>query len=330
MAEWSTYNGTALTYGGQMLSPVDTYNPLGVPPYTIRVKGRGGSPGTMWVKDADYITLVDAEENIWDITKVNSDWSRLLGPYSHNTWAVEIIGANTRGVTNMYKLCYACEYLEKTCLFDITGLSELHDIFWGTKIQHLPMFDTSHITSFYSAFANCEYLLDVPCLDTSKVVDMRHAFDSCISLRSLPLFNTSSVVNMQYAFSHMDLLEELPRFNTENVTNMSYMVTKDVSLQSLPQLNTRKVLNMNCMMLECTGLREVPLLDTSSVESVDRMLQGCLNVETGALALYRQMSTQATPPASHTDTFLNCGINSQSGRAELEQIPQSWGGLAPD
>ena len=46
--------------------------------------------------------------------------------------------------------------------------------------------------------------------------------------------------------------------------------------------------------------------------------------------MYQQMSTQATPPTSYTDTFKNCGRDTTTGAAELAQIPESWGGTAPD
>jgi hypothetical protein len=56
------------------------------------------------------------------------------------------------------------------------------------------------------------------------------------------------------------------------------------------------------------------------------MFRDCLNVQSGALALYQQASTQTTPPSDHSYTFTNCGKNTQTGAAELAQIPSSWGG----
>lgn len=66
--------------------------------------------------------------------------------------------------------------------------------------------------------------------------------------------------------------------------------------------------------------------ETSNVVNVDRMLDGCTAVEGGALNLYEQMSTQTTPPASHVDTFRDCGTLTERGRIELAQIPTTWGG----
>jgi hypothetical protein len=58
------------------------------------------------------------------------------------------------------------------------------------------------------------------------------------------------------------------------------------------------------------------------------MFAWCYEVQSGALALYNQMSTQITPPAEHTQTFRSCGSHTTTGAAELAQIPSSWGGTA--
>jgi len=54
------------------------------------------------------------------------------------------------------------------------------------------------------------------------------------------------------------------------------------------------------------------------------MFLNCKNVQYGALALYQQASTQTTPPSSHAKAFFNCGVSSQTGSAELAQIPSDW------
>ena len=57
---------------------------------------------------------------------------------------------------------------------------------------------------------------------------------------------------------------------------------------------------------------------------MDRMFIYCSNVQSGALALYQQASTQTNPPTSHHDTFGQCGINTQTGLEEYLQIPDDW------
>ena len=65
---------------------------------------------------------------------------------------------------------------------------------------------------------------------------------------------------------------------------------------------------------------------TSTVVNVDQMLYGCIAVEGGALDLYTQMSTQSTPPASHANTFFDCGRMTENGTVELLDISSHWGG----
>jgi hypothetical protein len=54
------------------------------------------------------------------------------------------------------------------------------------------------------------------------------------------------------------------------------------------------------------------------------MFGECVNVQSGALALYQQASTQTNPPSNHGGTFYNCGSNTTTGAAELAQIPSDW------
>lgn len=97
-------------------------------------------------------------------------------------------------------------------------------------------------------------------------------------------------------------------------------------LEEVIAANTTGVTHMNSMFEACTSLTSVPLLDTSSVKYMDYTFYGCYAVESGALALYQQASTQASPPTSHTATFGDCGRDTVTGAAELAQIPTSWGG----
>ena len=113
--------------------------------------------------------------------------------------------------------------------------------------------------------------------------------------------------------------------NTTGVTNMGTMFCK-TNLTTVPLFDTSSVTNMYDMFNNCTSLTTVPLFDTSSVTNMGQMFRNCMAVESGALALYQQASTQTTPPQYHTLTFKNCGANTIPGDAELAQIPSSWGG----
>ena len=73
----------------------------------------------------------------------------------------------------------------------------------------------------------------------------------------------------------------------------------------------------------CRTLTSIPLFNLSSARDADYMFYACNNVESGALALYQQVSTQANPPW-HTRMFYACGSDTTTGAAELAQIPNDW------
>ena len=139
--------------------------------------------------------------------------------------------------------------------------------------------------------------------------------------------NIDNVTSMKYTFESCDNLTSVSLFNTANVTRMDYMFYGCRKLTTVPLFDTRNVTDMGSMFYGCINLTAVPLFNTSKVTYMSSMFHSCHNVQTGALALYQQASTQATPPSSHTDTFYHCGYETTTGLAELNQIPATWGGL---
>ena len=210
---------------------VDPYNPLGLPPFTIRCFFTGGYTPTSIGDSQTLVEQVAFDKSIWDITKNSTNWSSL---FASNKYLRSVLGANTKGVTNMASMF----------------------------------------------FNHTQTELDVALFDTSSVINFRSMFSQCYYLYNIPLYDTSSGENMSYMFSY------------------------------------------------CTALTHLPLINTSSCKYAYGMCQYCNKVESGALALYQQMSTQVNPPTNHTDTFYYCGHDTVTGAAELAQIPTSWGGTA--
>ena len=138
--------------------------------------------------------------------------------------------------------------------------------------------------------------------------------------------NTSSITNMREMFVNCNSLTNVALFDTSNVTNMNQMFNGCQSLQYVPLFDTTKVTIMSYMLYGCTSLTNIPLFDTSKVTNMSQMFAQCNWVQSGALALYQQASSQTNPPTNHDGTFTNCGANTTTGLAELQQIPSSWGG----
>lgn len=184
--------------------------------------------------------------------------------------------------------------------------------------------NTKNVTSMVSLFRHCISLTKVALFDTSSVTDMTEMFYNCTSLTTVPLFNTSKVTTMFYMFYYCISLITVPLFNTYNVTDMRNMFDNCTSLTSVPLFDTSSVTVMDYMFFHCYNLTYIPLFDTSSVTDMNYMFVDCRYVKSGALALYHQASSQATPPVGHQSTFRNCGSSTTTGSTELVQIPSSW------
>lgn len=156
--------------------------------------------------------------------------------------------------------------------------------------------------SFNEAFNNDNNLVKIiGAGDTSSVTNLSQMFRVCASITELCLFDTSNVSSF-YIFISRAKISKIPSYDTKNVTNFNY------AFFSLKNLKT------------------IPLLNTEKAKTVSYMFSDCFNVESGALAIYTQLSTQTNPPSIHLETFTNCGKGTEEGRAALAQIPVSWGG----
>lgn len=165
------------------------------------------------------------------------------------------------------------------------------------------------------------YLLEVLGANTKNVTTMFSLFHYCKALTRVTLFDTSNVTSMNQMFYCCESLTNVPLYDTSKVTDMARMFYMCHSLTSVPLIDTSSVTDMDSMLYDCTSLTNLPLFDTSSVTNMDGTFTDCINVKSGALALYQQASTQTNPPSQHSFTFYGCGSNTQTGAAELAQIP---------
>ena len=160
---------------------------------------------------------------------------------------------------------------------------------------------------------------------TKNSTDMSILFRNNTDLIEVLGGNTTGITSMLALFSGCTALSSVALFDTSSCTDMDYMFASCTSLTTVPLFDTRLCTIMRYMFSGCYSLATVPLFDTSSCTNMIGMFSSCYAVESGALALYQQASTQTTVPA-HTNTFSGCGLYTESGRAERAQIPTSWGG----
>lgn len=304
------YQGKALRVAGGTAVvgwKYDLYNPLGLPPFTIRCQFTAGTTPTM----GDSQKLVDATDNVWDITKNDTNWTSLL--YADTT-LISVLGANTTNVTNMSRLFGSCTNLASVALFDTSSVLSIFNSntpvsMFGicSSLTSVPGFDFSKVNSLEQAFRGCSSLVSIQDLKTDANTSLKGTFYGCTSLKSAPNMSTGHVTTMDGTFYGCTALESVPLYDTSSVTTF-YSTSRGGTFHN------------------CSSLKSIPLFNTSSATNVRQMFSGCTKVESGALALYQQMSTQTTPPTTHTNTFQNCGRDTVTGAAELAQIPTSWGG----
>ena len=190
MSDIIAFNGYWLQYNSNVLD-WDAYNPLGLPPFTIRCKFAQHITPDIPPAIGDSQTLVDATENIWDITKNSTNWSEL---FRYTDSLLGVLGANTAGVTIMSDMFLRCRWLTSIPLFDTSSVTNMASMFQETSLTSAPIFDTSSVTNMNYMFYKCSALTSVPLLDTSSVTGMLGVFQDCTSVESgsLALYQQAS------------------------------------------------------------------------------------------------------------------------------------------
>lgn len=80
------------------------------------------------------------------------------------------------------------------------------------------------------------------------------------------------------------------------------------------------------MFANCTGITSIVPIQNPYLTNVGGMYTNCGNIESGALDQYNWFNTYGVNINNHSSTFTNCGANTVTGLAELDQIPVGWGG----
>lgn len=140
--------------------------------------------------------------------------------------------------------------------------------------------------------------------------DWSYAFDECFSLpsegestwRVIGAGDTSGVTTMDSLFNRTGLAGVVS-FDTSNVTNIDYMFA-------------------NC------NLDAIPAFDFSSVTACSYTFAYNADVASGITEAYAALSA-LDPEPTHNYTFYGCGSESETGAAELAEVPDDWKGVDP-
>ena len=116
---------------------------------------------------------------------------------------------------------------------------------------------------------------------------------------------------------------ELLGANTQGVIQMAGIFSGCTNMTSIStRFDCAGLESCTSTFYDCESLREVPVLNYYTSCNVNSLFSKCYNVERGALDLYKQLVNHND--GHHTSTFYNCGSNTQTGAAELAQIPSDW------
>lgn len=325
------YNGKIVKYGSKWVNNTSPVPPIPVvDPYTIRFQFSDTSYVPTTGTTSIHGTWTQISPGVWDWYYVSTSWleefrNRLTSSVLGEGNQVRVLNANTsRNIEHLFVNCSSLvsvtmtlseeTYTASACFGQCSSLSDVNLTVLGTitnanslffacsSLVSAPLFDTSHINDFSQMFAQCSSLTDVPAYDLSSATTTFAMFQGCRALRGVPLLDLSNVTDAHNMFSASNI-ENIPNFNLSSLQNGSYMFSY------------------------CLGLKSIPLLAMPNITDASYMFMETENIEEGALAMYQQLSGMATPP-SHSLTFTNCGSGTAAGRAELAQIPTSWGGTA--
>lgn len=224
---WLTFGNSTCGFNGK---GVGWEPPIVLPPYTIRLKFTEGVTPT-FAKGTG--TQVSSYPNVWDLTYTNVAWNNLL---ISQVDLLEVVAANTTGVTNMAGMFTGCTSLYRMASFDTSAVTNMNVFLLEARhLTELPPLDLSSCGSANGMCHNCNSLVTVPPLDLSHVSDMHSMF--C---------NTA--------------LEYLPDLDCSSCTDMSYFCDGCLSLKEIPQitvssslLNVRWAFN-NCRVVESGAL----------------------------------------------------------------------------
>lgn len=245
-------------------------------------------------------TQISAEPNIWEYQREPDHYSAAEDPWGANAWneeflnkfddyehnQVEVLGGNTTGITSMNAMLAQNPGLVRVALFDTSACYDMQQMLMG-----LPVTGTdTHIS----------HLVEVPNLDFTNCLVAQGMFWGAVELETLPAFDLKGVCDANRMFADCRALRAIPAMS---VSKVGHPIVWEGTVVS------------------------------GTIQYMDYMFQDCLNVSSGITAMYTSLSANGydtaaqdagVTPAQHAQVFENCGVDSQTGAAELAQIPAGW------
>jgi hypothetical protein len=299
-------------------------------------------PATRFWNDVEHNPIKIIASNLAGCTSIKRAFQ--------GCWAItEVWDLDTSNVSSTALMFSYCKNLVKVPdVIDCTNATEVHSMFqhcWKLAfVNNVVLPDTTEKSlNAQNMFQRCESLVEIrEPLNFKSITNMQNTFVACINLSKLTILNTSRVNNFDHAFSACKELSysTISGIDTSSATNMSGIFSGEArhalyhykftmkNITEVPAFNFSSVTSTKNMFYLCDiqTIDATKLASLSGSVNVNEMFSNNRNCKSGILDAYAVLDAV---DSSHTDCFLNCGIDTEEGRAELEQIPASWGGLAP-
>lgn len=163
--------------------------------------------------------------------------------------------------------------------------------------------DMSNVTSTKYMFSDCDGLISIPEVVFPDLIDGTQMFYDCPGLTKIADNAFPKMITGVSMFGYCENLTSIPANAFPNLKDGTSMFNS------------------------CYGLTSIPENAFQNLKDGWGMFDSCLNVQSGALGLYTNLKNGGKV-TNHSFTFSDCGKDTETGLAELRQIPQSWGGLA--
>jgi len=138
-------------------------------------------------------------------------------------------------------------------------------------------------------------------------------------------YSGATHIGMGLAFLFIDSYDQRGLLTPDNLGSVTCKLIDSGNFDIIDS-NGNNCDTMDRMFKDCTSLTEFSTIQCSNVSTVGGMFQGCTEVTDGALAQYTWFINNNNNITNHSSTFSDCGSDTQTGVAELAQIPVGWGG----
>ena len=247
--------------------------------------------------------------------------------------------SNNKDALGAFQLACSMKHAP-TIIYPTTGENniDLTSLFWGCySLEEIDM-DLTGVSVINTMCQGCTGLTKVTFHNTTSITKCQQAFQTCMSLTA-PEIESESITLVTAMFnSKYNAVNPIITSRGEEWKCPSFRYPSGVEeygvmqIHEFPNYDLSSPVQFHEFFRDNLALKHIPELYMPNATGVTRMFRGCRNVETGMLRAYSYLKTIPAISAyeKHAQIFMDCGVDTVSGRLDRQYIPQSWGGDGPE